>query len=247
MLKVENLIKSFGNTKVLKDVSLQVNMGDIVAIIGPSGSGKSTFLRCINALEFAQSGLVKIDSVAFNFESYTKKDILALRKKSAMVFQHYNLFVNKNAIENVMEGLIIVQNMSKTQAMDIAMSKLNQVGLGDKANFYPYQLSGGQQQRVAIARALAINPSIILFDEPTSALDPELVEEVLNVILNIKHTTMLVVTHELHFAKAIATKIVFIANGVILEENTPEIFFLYPKHERTKAFLEKMSARQRFI
>ncbi|RDU73390.1 amino acid ABC transporter ATP-binding protein [Helicobacter aurati] len=246
MLRVESIHKSFGNTEVLKNISLHVNTGDIIAIIGPSGSGKSTFLRCINALEFAQKGKVQIDSVTFDFARYTKKDVLALRRKSAMVFQHYNLFINKNVIDNIMESLTIVQNMPKQQAREIAMTKLQQVGLEDKAKCYPYQLSGGQQQRIAIARALAINPSVILFDEPTSALDPELVEEVLAVIVNIKHTTMLVVTHELDFARALATKIVFMADGVIMEESEPATFFSSPKHVRVQTFLEKMLVRQRY-
>lgn len=246
MLHIENLNKNFGNLEVLKNINLHLKTNEIIAIIGPSGSGKSTFLRCINALELAQSGRVRIDTVELDYTNYTRKEILALRQKSAMVFQHYNLFINKNVLENITESLIIVQKIPKKQAKEIAMEKLKQVGLEDKALYYPYQLSGGQQQRVGIARALAINPCVILFDEPTSALDPELVEEVLGVILSIKDTAMLIVTHELHFARALAHKIVFMANGTILEENEPEIFFTHPQHKRTKAFLDKMSMRNTY-
>lgn len=246
MLRIENLRKSFGNLNVLNGLNLHLKQGEICAIVGPSGSGKSTFLRCINALEVAQSGRISIDSVALDYARHTKKEILSLRRKTAMVFQNYNLFINKNALENVMEALLVVRKMSKPQAEEIALARLRQVGLEDRASFYPHQLSGGQQQRIGIARALALNPSVILLDEPTSALDPELVEEVLTVILGIKDTTMLVVTHKLHFAKVLANRIVFMADGSIIEEGDPTSFFENTKHPRTKAFLEKMTLRDSY-
>ncbi len=247
MLDLNNINKYFSKTKVLNNINLHIKKGEIVAIIGPSGSGKSTLLKCINALELAQQGIVTIDNISLDYLKYTTKDILNLRRKSAMVFQHYNLFSHKNALENITEGLIVVQKMQKQEANNIAKTRLNEVGLLDKAYFYPHQLSGGQQQRVGIARALAMNPSVILFDEPTSALDPELVGEVLSVISNIKGTTMIIVTHELHFARTLANRIVFMAGGEIIEENTSNNFFANPQHARTKAFLKTMFDRQQYI
>ncbi len=243
MLNVKNISKYFGKNKILNNINLNLYKGEIVAIIGPSGSGKSTLLKCINALEVAQQGIIKIDNASLDYSKYTKKDMLCLRQKSAMVFQHYNLFANKNALENITESLIIVKKMSKEEAIDVATMRLKEVGLLDKANFYPHQLSGGQQQRIGIARALAIKPSIILFDEPTSSLDPELVEEVLSVILDIKDTTMLIVTHELHFARVLANRIIFMQDGEFIEENNSNDFFLNPKHKRTQSFLQKMLMR----
>lgn len=239
MLKVSGLSKSFGNQQVLADIQLQVAQGEVVAIIGPSGSGKSTLLRCMNLLEMPDKGVIEIDKVTVDCQRMKKSEAAALRQKSAMVFQHYNLFKNKTALQNVTESLIIAKKMNKAEADKIGVQLLEQVGLGHKTESYPAMLSGGQQQRVAIARALAVRPSVILLDEPTSALDPELVGEVLQVIRSLvdKRTTMLIVTHEMAFAKDIADRIIFMADGMIVEEGDPQTIFNQPKHVRTQKFL----------
>ncbi|MCR4627236.1 MAG: amino acid ABC transporter ATP-binding protein [Treponema sp.] len=241
MLTVKNINKTFGTLKVLKNVSLNINKGEVASIIGPSGSGKTTLLRCINFLETADSGSLNFDGEEFDLSKMAKKDILRLRKKTGFVFQNYNLFRNKTALGNVMEGLVIGRKIPKKQAEIIAREALAKVGLADKADAYPHQLSGGQQQRVAIARALAPKPEIIYFDEPTSALDPELIGEVLAVIKKLAEEglTMIVVTHEMNFAREVSSKVVFMENGIIVEEGTPQQIFENPANERTKEFIGK--------
>lgn len=239
MIKIEGLSKGFKNLQVLKCVNLEVNKGEIVAIIGPSGSGKSTFLRCMNYLEKPDGGTIQVGEAFMDAAEVKKKDVLKLRKQSAMVFQSYNLFKNKTALENVTEGLIATKKASKAEAVERAEELLKLVGLYEKRNNYPSALSGGQQQRVSIARAMALNPEVILFDEPTSALDPELVQEVLNAIkaLAEKHMTMIIVTHEMAFAREVADRVVFMDGGVVVEQGTPEEIFDAPKDERTRKFL----------
>ncbi|MGN7478823.1 amino acid ABC transporter ATP-binding protein [Solibacillus silvestris] len=248
MIKLENLQKSFGKLDVLKGIHLEVNKGDIISILGPSGSGKTTLLRCINFLEKANEGTISIDRLSVDAKNASKKDIIALRKKTAMVFQSYNLFQHKTVLQNITEGLLIVQKKSAKEAKEIALELLKKVGLEQKANVYPSALSGGQQQRVGIARALALNPEVILFDEPTSALDPELVGEVLDVIRKIAKSgiTMIIVTHEMNFAREVSNRIVFMDGGVILEEAEPHIIFNAPKHERTKQFLKRLTPELTF-
>ncbi|WP_062105968.1 amino acid ABC transporter ATP-binding protein [Bacillus niameyensis] len=244
MLEIRNVHKSFGKNEILKGVDLTIDKGDVVVIIGPSGSGKTTFLRCINFLEKADQGEASFGDIQVDLHSATKKQIHQIRQKVAFVFQNYNLFHNKTALENVTEGLIIGRKVSKTKAEDIGKKALNKVGLSEKYNSYPSELSGGQQQRVGIARAVALNPDIILFDEPTSALDPELVGEVLNVMKDIANegTTMLVVTHEMSFAQNVANRVLFMDGGVVVEEGTPKDIFSKPKKERTKQFLKRILA-----
>ncbi|MBA9025110.1 amino acid ABC transporter ATP-binding protein [Peribacillus huizhouensis] len=243
MIQLRNIQKSFGNQPVLKGIDLTVKKGEVVSILGPSGSGKTTLLRCINFLERPTEGEVMIDDITVSSQKGSKKEILTLRKKTAMVFQQYNLFRHKTVIENVMEGLIVVQKNSKETARKLAMEVLEKVGLTEKANAYPVQLSGGQQQRVGIARALALNPEVILLDEPTSALDPELVGEVLEVIKRIAEEgiTMIIVTHEVSFAKDVSDYIVFMDQGEIVEEGTPTVIFNNPKEERTKRFFKRIN------
>ena len=247
MLQIKNLRKRFDGPEVLKGVSLDVEKGDVVAILGPSGSGKTTLLRCINFLETADEGELIFDGEVIPLHGATRKDIGALRKKTAFVFQNYNLFRNKTALQNVTEGLIIGRKMPKDQANALGMRMLQKVGMADRADSYPNQLSGGQQQRVAIARALATDPEIILFDEPTSALDPELTGEVLAVMraLAREGMTMLVVTHEMNFAKNVSSKVVFMEGGVVVEESDPTAFFQNPKQERTRAFLKTILGEER--
>ena len=240
MLELKNIKKSFGKLDVLKGIDLKVNKGDVISIIGPSGSGKTTFLRCINFLEKADSGTMIFDDEVIDLEKVNKKTIAAIRKKTGFVFQNYNLFLNKTAIENVMEGLVIARKVKKEVAYQKAMECLTKVGLADRANYYPSQLSGGQQQRVAIARAIALDPEVILFDEPTSALDPELIGEVLAVMRELANEgmTMLVVTHEMNFAKNVSNAILFMDGGYVVEHTTPKEFFENPKTDRAKKFLD---------
>ncbi|WP_300450032.1 amino acid ABC transporter ATP-binding protein [Helicobacter mastomyrinus] len=241
MIEMTHINKTFKAHRVLKNINLEVQTGEIVAIIGPSGTGKSTLLRSINLLEKPDSGSIRIDDIELNFAHFSKKEMFRLRQKSAMVFQNFNLFVNKNILENVSEALIVVKKMPKSEANDRAMAQLGAVGLAQKAKAYPYELSGGQQQRVAIARALSLDPSIMLFDEPTSALDVELIAEVLEVIKRIRNQTMLIVTHELKFAKAIAHRIIFMSDGEIIEQGAAKTFFENPKSERVRSFLTKIT------
>lgn len=240
MVEISGVKKSFGEVQVLKGIDLSVEKGDAVAVIGPSGSGKTTLLRCINFLERADEGEMVFDGENFDLSRISKKDILRIRRKTAFVFQSYNLFLNKTALQNITEGLIIGRKMPKRQAVDIGNRMLQKVGLADFGGYYPEQLSGGQQQRVAIARALASSPEIIYFDEPTSALDPELTSEVLAVMRQLANEgmTMLVVTHELGFARNVSNKTVFMENGVVVESGTSKQLFDSPREERTRAFLQ---------
>ncbi len=242
MLEIEHIRKSFGALQVLQDVSLSVEKGDVVAILGPSGSGKTTLLRCANFLETADSGTLRFDGESFDLAHLAHKDIARLRHKTAFVFQNYNLFRNKTALQNVTEGLIVARKVPKEQAEQTGLSLLEKVGLADRAGAYPRQLSGGQQQRVAIARALAADPEIIYFDEPTSALDPELTGEVLAVMQQLAQEgrTMLVVTHEMGFARSVASKVVFMEGGVVVEQAPAQQFFAHPAQERTQAFLHRV-------
>ena len=228
---------------VLRGVDLTVEKGDVVAILGPSGSGKTTLLRCLNFLETADAGQLVFDGESFDLAQASRADIARLRKKTAFVFQNYNLFRNKTALQNVTEGLIVARKLPKEQADAIGMKMLAKVGLADRADYYPRQLSGGQQQRVAIARALAADPEIIYFDEPTSALDPELTGEVLSVMRQLAEEgmTMLVVTHEMGFARNVSSKTVFMENGVVVEQAPSQQFFASPKEERTRAFLRRIA------
>lgn len=242
LLQVKNVEKSFAGNKVLKDVNLSVNKGDVVVILGPSGSGKTTFLRCLNFLEQADGGQMEFGNIQLDFAKAAKSQINEIRKKTAFVFQNYNLFANKTALENVTLGLTAGRGVSKEEAEEIGRQALKKVGLADREDFYPSQLSGGQQQRVGIARALAVKPDVILFDEPTSALDPELVGEVLQVMQELAQegVTMIVVTHEMKFAQDVATHVVFMADGVVVEEGTPHDIFLRPQEERTRKFLRRV-------
>lgn len=241
MLKLTNVHKSFGKTEVLKGISLNVEKGSVTAIIGPSGAGKTTLLRCINFLEKADTGLLDFDDIHIDLEKVSKKTMLEIRRKTAFVFQNYNLFANMTALENVMEGLVTARKVPKAEAKDRAIKALEKVGLKDRADFYPSSLSGGQQQRVGIARALAVNPEVILFDEPTSALDPELTGEVLSVIKQLasEGTTMVIITHEMSFARDTADKVIFMDKGQIIEEGKSSKIFTSPKEARTRQFLQR--------
>ena len=239
MLEIKNIHKSFQNIDVLKGVNLSVNKGDVVAVLGPSGSGKTTMLRCINFLEKADQGTMIFDGRSYDLSRSTQKEIAEVRAKTAFVFQSYNLFANKTALQNVTLGLIVAKKMPKQKADEIGRKVLDRVGMAERYDFYPAQLSGGQQQRVAIARALATDPEIIYFDEPTSALDPELIGEVLAVMrqLAVDGMTMIVVTHEMGFAKDVSSHVIFMENGNIMEEGKSKGFFENPQQERTREFL----------
>ena len=239
MINVENLSKNFGDLKVLKNISTTINKGEIISIIGPSGSGKSTFLRCINKLEEPTEGHIYIDGMDLMDK---KTDINKIRERVGMVFQHFNLFPNMTVLENLTLSPIMVKKESKEEAEKYASYLLEKVGLSDKANSYPNQLSGGQKQRIAIARALAMKPEVILFDEPTSALDPEMIKEVLDVMRNLakEGMTMLIVTHEMGFARNVGNRILFMDNGEIIEDCSPKDFFENPTNERIKDFLNKV-------
>ncbi|MDK8180599.1 amino acid ABC transporter ATP-binding protein [Paenibacillus sp. UMB4589-SE434] len=243
MIQLTNIHKSFGKQKVLNGIDMTVQKGDVVVILGPSGSGKTTLLRCVNYLEKPNEGSLTIGDLTLNCPHPTKQEVLLLRRKTAMVFQHYNLFKHKTVLQNVMEGLVVVQKQPVEQAKAVSVSVLEKVGLLHKQDAYPSQLSGGQQQRVGIARALALNPEVILFDEPTSALDPELIGEVLQVIKRIARDgiTMIVVTHEMGFARDIANHVIFMDQGVIVEEGRPNDIFHHPQEERTKQFLKRIT------
>lgn len=238
MISVKHLTKKFGDVTVLKDINLEIKEKEVVCIIGPSGSGKSTILRCLNYLEEPSGGDILIDNI--KLEKGT--NLNAIRKEVGMVFQRFNLFPNMTVLQNIMLAPVEVRKISKQKAEDKALALLRRVGLEHKASSYPDELSGGQQQRVAIARALAMNPEVLLFDEPTSALDPEMVKEVLDVMkaLAKEGMTMVVVTHEMGFAKEVADRVMFVDGGYILEENEPEEFFFNPQNERTKSFLSKI-------
>ncbi len=239
MINVENLSKNFGDLKVLKNISTTINKGEIISIIGPSGSGKSTFLRCINKLEEPTEGHIYIDGMDLMDK---KTDINKIRERVRMVFQHFNLFPNMTVLENLTLSPIMVKKESKEEAEKYASYLLEKVGLSDKASSYPTQLSGGQKQRIAIARALAMKPEVILFDEPTSALDPEMIKEVLDVMRDLakEGMTMLIVTHEMGFARNVGNRILFMDNGEIIEDCSPKDFFENPTNERIKDFLNKV-------
>ncbi|OOO64281.1 amino acid ABC transporter ATP-binding protein [Clostridium tepidum] len=242
MIKITNLHKSFNGVEVLKGINLDIKKGEVVAVIGPSGTGKSTLLRCMNFLERPEKGIIEIEDLKVDAEKTTKEQIHQLRMNTSMVFQSYNLFRNKTALENIMEPLLVVKKMDKNAAKEKALNILKQVGLEDKKDYYPSKLSGGQQQRVGIGRAMAVDPKIMLFDEPTSALDPELVGEVLDVIKKLAEndTTMIIVTHEMRFAKNAADRVIFMDGGNIVEQGTPEEVFNHPTNERTIKFLNKV-------
>lgn len=239
IVEIKNLRKSFGDNEVIKDMSLTVKEGEVVVLIGPSGSGKSTFLRCINALEEASGGSIIVDDVDIRSKD---TDINKVRENIGMVFQHFNLFPHKSVLDNITLAPVKLKKMTEEEAKEKAMSLLERVGMADKADNFPSQISGGQKQRVAIARALAMNPDIILFDEPTSALDPEMVGEVLNVMKELASggMTMVIVTHEMGFAREVADRVIFMDEGVIVEEGTPEEVLNNPREERTKSFLDKV-------
>lgn len=245
MIKIENLCKKFDDFEVLKNVSLSLEEGKVAVLIGPSGSGKSTFLRCINFLERANKGTIKIDNCTVNCETSNKKEINKLRSLTSMVFQNYCLFLNKTALENIMEPMVSVQKLNKNEAKEKAIDIIKSIGLLDKQNNYPTQLSGGQQQRIGIGRAMAVNSKLMLIDEPTSSLDPELVGEVLKLLYQLakEKTTMIIATHEMKFAKHIADKVIFIDNGKIIEEGLPEEIFNNPKSERLRQFLNKFQVK----
>lgn len=239
-ISVSGLYKKYRDSEVLKGINLEIMQGEKVVIMGPSGSGKSTFLRCLNHLEKSDTGEMQFENVRIDMGNWKKNEVKYVRNNTAMVFQGYNLFKHMNVIQNVMEGLVHCKKMKKGEAKDIAIHYLERVGMKERMDYYPVALSGGQQQRVAIARALALNPRAILFDEPTSALDPELVGEVLNVMEQIAAdgVTMIVVTHEVAFAKDVADKVVFMDKGVVCEEGRPEEVLIQPKNPRTREFLK---------
>lgn len=246
MVKLENIKKSFSGNEILKGIDLTINTGEVVVILGPSGSGKTTLLRCINFLEAADEGSVTVDDKTVQCKKAGGRDILELRRKTAMVFQNYNLFRNKTLLENVIEGPLVVRRATRKEATDKAVKLLDKVGLGERLDNYPSQVSGGQQQRAGIVRALIMNPEVILFDEPTSALDPELVGEVLATIKAVAKTgiTMIVVTHEIAFAREVADRVVFMADGRIVEQGPPGEVIEHPREERTRDFLSRLVGEQ---
>lgn len=249
MLKVCHLKKKYNQADVLKDINFEIHKGQVIAIIGPSGSGKSTLLRCLNFLETPNDGTLEFMDRKIDVNSAKKEDIAFIRQHSAMVFQQFNLFRYKTVLENVMEGLTVVQKKKKAEAKEIAELYLEKVGMQNKYHFYPRQLSGGQKQRVGIARALALQPEIILLDEPTSALDPEMVGEVLDVIRKARENgyTMIIVSHEMNFVYEIADQVLFLDSGYILEQGTPQEIFLSPKEERTRQFLSRVTIQKEAI
>ena len=247
MLEIKNVHKRFENQDVLKGIDLEVSKGDVVAILGPSGSGKTTFLRCVNFLERADEGELVFDGRKYSMHSASRREVADLRKKTAFVFQNYNLFLNKTVLQNVTLGLTVGAKMNRNEAKDIAVEALRRVGMADKLDSYPVQLSGGQQQRVAIARGLATRPEIIYFDEPTSALDPELIGEVLAVMRQLAEDgmTMLVVTHEMDFARNVSNKVLFMEHGKVIESGPSRDFFAHPSQPRTQEFIRSiLEARQ---
>ncbi|EDP57467.1 amino acid ABC transporter ATP-binding protein [Vibrio sp. AND4] len=242
MIKLENIHKRFGATEVLKGIDLDINQGEIIVIIGSSGTGKSTLLRTVNFLEQADEGRITIDDISVDTQKHTKAEVLALRRRTAFVFQNYALFAHMNARQNIAEGLITVRGWKKDDALQRAQKILDDIGLGDKGESYPAALSGGQQQRVGIGRAMALQPELLLFDEPTSALDPELVGEVLSLMKDLakQNQTMLVVTHEMQFAKEVADRVIFMAEGNIIEQGSPQDIFDNPQDPRLKKFLNQV-------
>ncbi|CAK7076539.1 amino acid ABC transporter ATP-binding protein [uncultured Tissierella sp.] len=246
MIRLKNIYKTFGSLEVLKGIDLDINHGEVISIIGPSGTGKSTLLRCINCLEMADQGEIQIEDYCVNINKITKADKQWIRRNTGMVFQGFYLFNNKTVLQNITEGLIVVKKIKKNEAEEKAFKILEQVGLLEKKDCYPSSLSGGQQQRVAIGRALALEPKILLFDEPTSALDPELVNEVLVLIKELagQNQTMLIVTHEINFARNVSDRVCFMDQGVIVEEGPAKEVIDNPKNERTKQFLNALRYRE---
>jgi L-cystine transport system ATP-binding protein len=247
LIEVRGLRKSFGKNEVLKGIDLAVNQGEVVTLLGPSGSGKTTLLRCLNFLEKPNSGILRIECDTVDLRKVSSKQMLSMRRKTAMVFQNYDLFLNKTVLENVTEGLVTARKVPRTEAVERAKNVLKKVGLGDRLGSRPYELSGGEQQRVGIARALAVNPSVILFDEPTSALDPEKVDGILDLIRSVAETgvTMIIVTHEMEFAYDIADTVIFMDFGEIVEQGEPKQVFGNPRQERTRQFLSRFTATKR--
>ncbi len=245
MMKIHGLTKSFDGKKIIKGFDFDINDGEVVAIIGPSGAGKTTALRCINFLETADTGTMEFDGSSFDMAHMKKSDVAQIRKRTGFVFQNFNLFLNKTALQNVTEGLVVARRVPKNEAVEKAKKMLDKVGLSDKYDSYPQALSGGQQQRVAIARALATDPEIIYFDEPTSALDPELTGEVLNVMKSLasEGMTMVVVTHELKFAQSVASRVVFMEDGAIVESGSSDQIFNHSKEKRTGEFISSVMNR----
>lgn len=243
MVELKNIQKSFGSNHILKGVNMSIGKGEVVVILGPSSSGKTTLLRTINFLDAADEGSISVSGFEVDAKKHSKSQVIELRRKTAMVFQNYNLFANKTILENVMEGLVTVKKFKKSDAEAMSREILKKVGLEERCDFYPAQLSGGQQQRAGIARALILDPDVILFDEPTSALDPELVGEVLNTIKAVAQTgiTMIVVTHEIAFAREVASRVVFMEGGVVVEEGKPEEILVAPKHPSTQRFLKRIT------
>lgn len=243
MVELKNIQKSFGSNHILKGVNMSIGKGEVVVILGPSGSGKTTLLRTINFLDAADEGSISVSGFEVDAKKHSKSQVIELRRKTAMVFQNYNLFANKTILENVMEGLVTVKKFKKSDAEAMSREILKKVGLEERCDFYPAQLSGGQQQRAGIARALILDPDVILFDEPTSALDPELVGEVLNTIKAVAQTgiTMIVITHEIAFAREVASRVVFMEGGVVVEEGKPEEILVAPKHPSTQRFLKRIT------
>lgn len=242
MIEFRDIHKAFGSNEVLKGINCTIPTGSVTVILGPSGSGKTTLLRSVNFLERADSGEIILDDLHINVKTATSEEIYQIRQRTAMVFQLYNLFKNKTALQNITEGLLVVKKKSKVEAREQALHYLDKVGLREKANAYPHELSGGQQQRIGIARALALNPDVILFDEPTSALDPELVGEVLEVMKKVAqevNSTLVVVTHEINFAREVASNVIFMDRGVIIEQGPPAELLNRPQKERTKQFLSR--------
>ncbi|KHA59890.1 amino acid ABC transporter ATP-binding protein [Vibrio variabilis] len=244
MIKLSNIQKRFGDTEVLKGIDLDIKQGEIIVIIGSSGTGKSTLLRTVNFLENADKGVITIDDVSVDSENHIKAEVLALRRKTGFVFQNYALFAHMTARQNIAEGLMTVRGWKKADALQRAQEILDDIGLGDKGDSYPAALSGGQQQRVGIGRAMALQPELLLFDEPTSALDPEWVGEVLNLMKDLatKHQTMLVVTHEMQFAREVADRVIFMAEGHIVEQGSPQDIFGNPQDPRLQKFLRQVGA-----
>jgi L-cystine transport system ATP-binding protein len=242
MIRIKGLHKSFGKHEVLKGIDLQVEKGEVLVLLGPSGSGKTTLLRCLNFLERADRGILAIGEQKLDLSRAHKKDILKIQRRTGMVFQSFNLFKNRTALENVMEGLVIARKIPRAEAEATSRHFLEKVGMNDRYDYFPSQLSGGQQQRVGIARALALNPDVLLFDEPTSALDPELVGEVLAVMRQLadEGQTMIVVSHEMAFARDIADRVIFMDEGLFVEEGAPLDIFTHPKEERTRQFLKRV-------
>ena len=242
MIKIDQLSKKYNDNVVLDNISLEIKQGDVVGIIGPSGTGKSTLLRCVNRLETPEHGTVTIGDKKIDLSEKKPKELLYLRQNTGMVFQRFNLFEKKTALENVMEGLLVVKKIKKEEAKEIALQELRLVGMEKWANHYPKHMSGGQQQRVALARALAMKPQILLLDEPTSALDPELVGEVLDVIKKVaaQGYTMLLVSHEMNFIRHVSNRVIFLDKGHVVEDGTPKEVFEHPKNQRTREFLNKM-------